>query len=286
MAVRLIAVDVDGTLLDGRAQLPEANRLAIEEALEQGLQVALVTGRSYPFARPIIEQLPPSLLLILSNGGVARHGDGTLYRRWLLPRAVARRVLDTTRKYRDDAALIFDREGPGQMVSESMDWDQVNRKGYYAKNRGLIVEQPRLEDALTEDPIQIMFNGSLQRMRELLAELTGGPHADEINAEVTEYGFRDFTLLDVMAAGCSKATALKTWAADLGITPQEIMAVGDNLNDLGMLELAGVPVVMGNAVQPLKERGWHITGTHDEAGLAKAIRSLALGRDAARTPRP
>ena len=280
MAVRLIAVDVDGTLLDGRGALPEANRLAIGEALEQGLKVALVTGRSYPFARPVIAQLPPSVLLILSNGGVARRGDGSLYRRWLLPREVARRVLEATPRYRDDAALIFDREGPGQMVSQGMDWDHSNRKGYYDKNRDLIVEEQRLEDALTEDPIQIMFNGSLERMRELLAELNSGPCAGEINPEVTEYGFRDFTLVDVMSAGCSKAIALRTWAADLGIAPEEIMAVGDNLNDQGMLELAGVPVVMGNAVQPLKERGWHITGTHDDAGLADAIRTLALGRKA------
>jgi Cof subfamily protein (haloacid dehalogenase superfamily) len=258
--------------------LPEANRLAIEEALERGLRVALVTGRSYPFARPIISQLPPSLMLILSNGGVAREADGSVYRRWLMPRTVARRVLGSTREYRDDAALIFDREGPGQMVSESMDWDHFNRKGYYAKNRGLIVEEPRLEDALTEDPIQIMFNGSVERMRALTAELTSSLHADEINVEVTEYGFRDFTLVDVMAAGCSKATALREWAGDLGITPQEIMAVGDNLNDMGMLEMAGLPVVMGNAVEPLKQRGWQMTGTHDEAGLASAIRSLVLDR--------
>ena len=137
-----------------------------------------------------------------------------------------------------------------------------------------LIPAPLQSRAIT--PIQIMLNGSLARMREATEELRSGPVASEINVEVTEYGFRDFTLVDVMAAGCSKAVALRTWAADLGITPEEIMAVGDNLNDLGMLEMAGTPVVMGNAVEPLKERGWHMTGTHDEAGLADAIRKLAL----------
>jgi Cof subfamily protein (haloacid dehalogenase superfamily) len=279
MFIRLIAVDVDGTLLDSRGRLPPENLAAIEAALDRGLHVALVTGRSYPFALPIIAQLPPSLLLILSNGAVAKNGDGSTYRRWLLPRAVAARVLELTPEFRHDAALIFDREGVGQIISEGMDWDHHNRKGYYDKNRRFILEQPRLEDALTEDPIQIMYNGSVGRMRELVAELQELPIRDAINPEVTEYEYRDFTLVDIMDAGCSKATALKFWAGDLGIAPSEIMAVGDNLNDLGMLELAGLPVVMGNAVQPLKERGWHVTGTHDEAGLADAIRTLALGAD-------
>jgi Cof subfamily protein (haloacid dehalogenase superfamily) len=279
MAIRLIAVDVDGTLLDSRSRLPEANRLALEEALERGIRVALVTGRSYPFALPIIRQLPSSLMLILSNGSVARHGDGRHYRRWPLPRRVARRVLESTRRFRNDAALIFDRDGPGQIVSETMDWDDANRKGYYDKNLEFIEVQPRLEQALREDPLQIMFNGTVARMRELVAELTELPVQDEINAEVTEYEHRDFTLVDILAAGCSKAAALGHWSEDLGIAPAEIMAVGDNLNDMGMLELAGLPVVMGNAVRPLLERGWYVTGSHDEAGLAQAIRELVLERD-------
>jgi len=276
MCVRLIAVDVDGTLLDSRGSVPEANRLAIEEALARGLHVALATGRSYPFARPIVSQLPSPLFLILSGGSVSRHGDGSPYSRRTLSRDVARRVLDFTREFRDDAALIFDRDGPGQIVSESMDWDAVNRKGYYAKNRRFIEQTPHLEQALTEDPLEIMFNGGFQRMRELMAKLAKFPGADEISAAVTEYEHRDFTLVDVLAAGCSKASALAEWAADLGVSPREIMAVGDNFNDVEMLELAGVPVVMGNAVESLHERGWHRTLTQDEAGLAAAIRSLAL----------
>jgi Cof subfamily protein (haloacid dehalogenase superfamily) len=279
MPVRLIAIDVDGTLLDSRGRVPEANRDAIEAALDRGLYVALVTGRSYPFARPIVEQLPSPLFLILSGGAVSRQGDGAPYSRRTLPRDVARRVLEFTRSFRDDAALIFDRDGRGQIVSESMDWDGVNRKGYYQRNRRFIEQAPRLEEALTEEPLEIMFNGGFLRMRELLSELSRFPGADEINPAVTEYEHRDFTLVDVLAAGCSKASALSEWAADLGVPHDEIMAVGDNFNDLAMLELAGVPVVMGNAVGPLFERGWHRTGTQDEAGLAAAIRSLALDHD-------
>ena len=91
---------------------------------------------------------------------------------------------------------------------------------------------------------------------------------------LTEYEPRDFSLLDVNCAGCTKGSALSRWAASLGVGRSEVMAVGDNLNDLAMLEFAGRPVVMGNAAPELRGRGFQETGTNDEGGLADAIRSL------------
>ena len=96
---------------------------------------------------------------------------------------------------------------------------------------------------------------------------------------ITEYELRDFSLVDVNAAGCSKGTTLARWAASRGLTRDEVMAVGDNLNDVEMLDFAGVAVVMGNATDALKSRGYHRTGTNDEDGLADAIRRHALNRE-------
>ena len=95
---------------------------------------------------------------------------------------------------------------------------------------------------------------------------------------ITEYEHRDFSLVDVNAAGCSKGTTLARWAASRGLTFGEIMAVGDNLNDVEMLDFAGTAVVMGNATDALKSRGYHLTGSNDEAGLAEAIRRYALSK--------
>ncbi len=157
--IRLIGVDVDGTLLDTRGQLPQENIDAIHDAVAAGIHVALVTGRSYPFARPIADPLPLSLTLIVSNGAVERGMDGSTFARRLLNREVARSVLRSTRPFRHAAALVFDRDADRQVIFETMDWEHPGRKAYWARNQSLIAQSVPLEDALVEDPIQVMFNG-------------------------------------------------------------------------------------------------------------------------------
>jgi hypothetical protein len=274
--IRLIGVDVDGTLLDSEGRLPDENRDAIAAAVEAGVHVALVTGRSYPFARPVANALPSSISLIVSNGAVERGMDGSTFARRLLDRRVARRVLHAMRVYRDAAALVFDRDADRQVVFETMDWDHPGRQKYWSRNNSHIARSVPLEDALTEDPIQVMFNGAVSRMRPvaaMLRQLTCGP----FSVLITEYVHRDFTLVDVTAPEATKGRALAWRAAQMGLTRDEVMAVGDNFNDLEMLEFAGMPVVMANSVDELKGRGWHVTGHQNEAGLAQAIERFILG---------
>src|SRR5689334_10824844 len=118
--------------------MPEENRRALDEVVARGVHVALVTGRSYPFARPVADPLPPAVTLIVSNGALARAMDGTTLARRLLPRDTADAVLQATRPYRHSAALIFDRQESRQFIFETMDWENPNRKGYWTRNQGLI----------------------------------------------------------------------------------------------------------------------------------------------------
>ena len=275
--IRLIGIDVDGTLLDSRGEMPPANREAIHEAVAAGIHVALVTGRSYPFARPVAEPLPSTITLIVSSGAVERTMDGSTLARRLLDRDVARAVLDATTPYRDAAALIFDRDAGRQFVYESMDWEHPGRRNYWSRNQSLLAHSSPLENELNEDPIQVMFNGGADAMR-ILSETLRRQAGDAFAVSLTEYVHRDFSLVDITAPTATKGRAL-TWRAEqMGLTRDEVMAVGDNFNDLEMLESAGLPVVMGNAVEELKQRGWHVTGHQDEAGLAEAIKRFALGR--------
>jgi len=256
--------------------MPDANRDAIHEAVAAGIHVALVTGRSYPFARPIANPLPAAITLIVSNGAIERSLDGETLARRLLDRDVARAVLEATQPFRDAAALIFDRDEERQVVFETMDWEQPNRKGYWSRNQSLIDRCVPLELALTEDPIQVMFNGAVEPMRALAASLEQTARAYAVS--LTEYERRDFSLIDITSPHATKGRALAWRAEQMGLTRDEVMAVGDNFNDLEMLMFAGVPVVMANAVDDLKTRGWHLTGDQDEAGLAQAIRRFALSR--------
>jgi hydroxymethylpyrimidine pyrophosphatase-like HAD family hydrolase len=119
-----------------------------------------------------------------------------------------------------------------------------------------------------------MFNGGVDTMRALYRALN--LEADGFAVSLTEYTHRDFSLIDVTAPGATKGRALAWRAAQLGIARDEVMAVGDNFNDLEMLEFAGLPVVMANSVEELKQRGWPITGDNENAGLAEAIRRFVF----------
>jgi len=274
--IRLIGIDVDGTLLDSQGVMPDENRLAIHDAVASGVHVALVTGRSYPFARPVADGLPSSISLIVSNGAVERSTDGGTFARRLLDRDVARAVLTATLPHRDNAALIFDRDVERQVIFETMDWEHPGRRRYWSRNHSHIAQSVPLEDALTEDPIQVMFNGSVEAMRPLADALRRRMMAESgartYSVLMTEYEHRDFSLVDVTAPEATKGRALAWRAEQLGLSPDDVMAIGDNFNDLEMLEFAGTPVVMGNAVNELKSRGWFVTGHQNEAGVAQAIR--------------
>jgi Cof subfamily protein (haloacid dehalogenase superfamily) len=278
--IRLLAIDIDGTLLNSRARLPDANRDAILGAHARGIEIALVTGRSVHFTMPVAKLLAIPLTLIVNNGAMVKDQTGATAMRHLLPREAARRVLADTVAYEDSVAIVFDRPGADderQIVFHRMDWSHPNRRGYYEKNKAYITaaEVP-LSDVLIEDPVQVMFNGGVKPMRELAAALRSMAIADQFRVAITEYELRDFSLIDVNAAGCSKGSTLERWAVTRGFTRDEVMAVGDNLNDVEMLDFAGIAVVMGNATDALKARGYRLTGTNDEGGLAAAIRALAL----------
>ena len=298
--IRLLALDIDGTLLDSNGQLPPANREAIARTIDAGVEVALATGRRYDFARFVFEQLPAPLTLILSNGAVVKMRDGETMMRRLLPREVARQVLAAVPRHRKEAAVTFDRPRDAQIVYESIDWEHPRHNRFFHANRPFLAEVSPLENCLTEDPVQVMFTGGCAEMRELFNELRSDAQADvgacgssgsklaavvnetadhRYSVALTEYEHRDFSLVDVLQAGCSKGAALADWARERGCARDEVMAVGDNLNDIQMLEFAGTAVVMGNASDAVKASGFRLTGSNDEDGLAAAIRALVLRPD-------
>jgi Cof subfamily protein (haloacid dehalogenase superfamily) len=274
--IRLLAIDIDGTLLDSKGRVPDAHRDAVAEASARGIEIAIATGRSFHFTRVIADALPVPLTLIVNNGAIVKDRDGATHLRHLLSAGAARTVLENTQAYEDSVAVVFDRPDERQIMFERMDWAHPNRRNYYEKNKAYIApaEGP-LASVLTEDPVQLMFNGHIAPMRDLVAALRALPEAALFSVSQTEYERRDFTMVDVNGAGCSKGSTLAKWAAARGMARSEVMAVGDNLNDAEMFDFAGTAIVMGNAADVVK-RGRLVTGTNDEGGLADAIRRYVL----------
>ena len=155
--VRLIAIDIDGTLIDGAGHLPDANRAAIRDAIAKGVEVVLATGRSFHHAQPVARKLNANVTLIVSNGALVKTADGDTLAARLLPRQLARDLILLTRPVRQGAALIFDRSDAGQYVWERIDWSHPQRAWYFERNHIYMTDAPDLEAALDAEPVQVAF---------------------------------------------------------------------------------------------------------------------------------
>jgi Cof subfamily protein (haloacid dehalogenase superfamily) len=276
MPIKLIALDIDGTLLNSRWEVSPANRAAIAEATRRGIEVALVTGRRYDFALPVVQQIESPLTMIVNNGAMVRSRDGSTLLRHLLPRDTALRVLQATAPWRTCTSVVFDRPKAKQVMVEKIDVEDGIRGMYYRRNLEFLGESAPLENCLTEDPIQVMYAGPISPIREAEALLRSVHFSAEFALAVTVYEDKDFSMIDVIHPAITKGATLSEWAALRGIPGAAILAIGDNHNDLEMLSFAGIPVVMSNGVAELKARGWHVTRSNDEDGVAAAIWQFAL----------
>jgi hypothetical protein len=215
--------------------------------------------------------------MIVNNGALVKSSAGDTQFVHLLPRAIAARVLDEGAAFRDLASVCFNRTRENQVIYERIDWEDPLRRGYFERNREYLAEMSPLQDCLTEDPIQVMFTGYANQVREVESFLSRLPFASEYSLAITIYDQRDFGLVDVIAAGCSKGATLAEWVRRRGWSREDVMAIGDNLNDMEMLQFAGLPVVMGNSVPELKTLGWRETLTNEQGGVAAAIELYAFG---------
>ena len=174
-------------------------------------------------------------------------------------------------EFRGNTVLTFDKETKGAIVLEHLAELGPSIRRWLEKNMEYIEFVIPIEDALVSDPVQAMFCGTMSRMSQALRALEGAGMDGSVTVLRTEYPARDLSMIDVLGAGCSKGHALKRWAAHRGYRREEVMAIGDNHNDVEMLEFAGHPVIMGNACAELRGRGWTVTRGNDACGIAAAV---------------
>jgi hypothetical protein len=276
--IRLLGVDIDGTLLNPEFQISPADMAALRRADAEGVEVVVVTGRRHTFALPIVQQLGFDLWIISSNGAITRSLAGETFHRDLLPVDTCRRLCLHMQEFRGNTVLTFDTEAKGAIVLEHMDQLNASIQRWLEKNLQFIDFVVPIEDSLTSDPVQAMFCGPIPRMQQALAALAASNLDNDITVLRTEYEARDLSIVDVLNQGCSKGHALERWAGYRGIPRKEVMAIGDNYNDIEMLAFAGVPFIMGNAAPELRRDGWTVTLSNDQNGVAAAIeRVLGVG---------
>jgi hydroxymethylpyrimidine pyrophosphatase-like HAD family hydrolase len=250
--------------------------------------------------------------LISSNGAVVRTIGARLLQRTLLEQETAKWLVGHMDEFRRSLLITFDRvqndgdDVRGALVVEEMEELTSSISRWMAANDPYIERVIPMEDALgREGLIQMMLCGTIDRMREAEAKLLGDPKVlgvgleplrrSEVRRETaeemppaaalhrTEYPERNLSIVDLLPAGCSKGSAVLGLAGSRGIAREEILAIGDNWNDVSMLEAAGSAVLMANAPEDLKDaglaRGWVMGAHHAEDGVAIAVEA-ALAAEA------
>jgi len=270
----LVAIDIDGTLLDPHFQITARNLSALRAAHAAGVEILLATGRRHDYALPVAQQMGIPVGMISSNGALVRSSTGeTLYTN-RLPAKTAAKLIQYMDDFRGHAVLTFDRQGQDALVLERFEELNQSISRWLEMNSQFIQYISPLESALNEDPIQAMYCGRVARMEEAQQRLSQADFLEEITILKTQDDHRDLCILDVLNRECNKGHALRRWAEHHTIPQDQIMAIGDNYNDLEMLEFAGVPVVMGNASEDMKQNGWKVTATNAESGVAVVLEEL------------
>jgi Cof subfamily protein (haloacid dehalogenase superfamily) len=281
--VKLIAIDIDGTLLPtGGTIISERNRQALRQAESAGVEIVIATGRRQAYAAPLIEPmgLKPETVLITSNGTVTRTLAGERMERALLPVETARELCGALRQFGGTTVFTFDRDGRGELVIESLEQLHLRIALWVEANREWLEEIRPLERAFDagEAPVQGMICGTVEEMNRAEAWLAASPYAEKIEMHQTQYPARNLSILDILPPGYSKGLALEKLARRRGLRREETMAIGDNYNDLEMLKFSGHPVLMGNATAELlasgRDLGWRVAPTNDHDGVAQIVEDV------------
>lgn len=284
MGYKLIALDVDGTILTSRRTIAEPTRRAVQRAMREGLRVTLATGRAFPSALSIARQLGLAGTPLVTHDGayVADPVTGAVLHHDPIPVQLAAQAAGELQEAGLTVSVLY----PDLLVSNTrvrnLSWRLLHPR--YWSLVGLLVKEAMVYRHLYggdlgeyvkrrgDDPPKFYVEGSAGSIRRayetLSARFDGALRFTPAGSEAME----------VTAAGVSKATGLQALSAALGIDPSEVVGIGDNYNDAEMIRTAGLGVAMGNAPEPVRSLARVVTRTNDEHGVAYAIEQYVLDR--------
>ena len=274
MDIRLILLDLDGTLLDSQKRLPEANRAALAAAAEKGVQIVPASGRLWSGMPQAVRELPFVRYAVGANGAqVYDAAEDRVIRRAEIPLDLADRVYD----YLDTLPVIYDCYVDGAGFQDSRHYALIDRfitdpaVNAMAKSIRRPVEDFRgFIDRLGKplQKIQMFFMDQDRRVREMETLAAMFPSLTVVSSITNNIEMNDLAAV--------KGEALRFLCRHLGIDPENTMAFGDMMNDLTMIEAAGLGVAMGNADPELKAAADYVTDTNDDCGVARAVEKFIL----------
>ena len=278
MDIRLVAMDLDGTLLDQDKRISEENRRALRACEARGIKMVFASGRSFESLRRMALEVGLSSPIISANGArVDGSPNGPMLKDYPFDPSLARIVYDIL----SESGMYFIIYTDGRLY-------KCNAAAGGGADRGLNaakwneMKEPSLIDVV-DDPVRTVREG-LDRVHKFVVFSLDASRIEALRdllARTTPASLSSswFDNVEVLRPGAGKGTALTDLARSLGIKRQQVMAFGDNLNDMDMLTSAGVPVAMENAIEPLKAVARHIAPHHSESGVGRMLQALVLNGD-------
>ena len=276
MRYRLLALDVDGTLLDPAGELRPTVRDAVIAVQQRGLRVVLCTGRRFRTALPLAQALQLDGPIVVHNGALVKDAtSGQTLQRQYMSAAMYHQAQLLLRQLSTPMAYIDAFHENVDIITEPMERAHPFQQEYLQDN----LAHCRIVDAVDTPPahgvvlMSIMADGqSLQALRLAVEQTLGSQGRVHLLLNKNYQGH----ILEVLQAGVSKWQGLQYVASQQGIAPEEIMAVGDDHNDLDMIRYAGLGIAMGNAVAEVLEAADVVTGSNAEDGLVQALARFVL----------
>lgn len=284
--IKLLALDLDGTLLNSRGEISHENKTAIRKAEEMGVLVTIATGRRFRDARPVALQAEFNAPIITHNGALTKFAE-TLetISVSLIPNETLHEILRVGREFGADAMMSCDPNGKGVLLYDTIHEENKPLQNYINWSKTLHGDEAEeaihhvesLQNIVDDyETVHVSFSGTCEPMAELTDFLQTELHTSA-NVLTTIYPHLDFTLIDILPSDASKGFAVEKYAIMNKLKAENVMVIGDNFNDLEMLEYAGTPVVMGNASPELLENeNFETTLSNDESGVALAIERFIL----------
>jgi Cof subfamily protein (haloacid dehalogenase superfamily) len=278
MPYRLLALDVDGTLLDPAGALRPAVQQAIAAVQQCGLRVILCTGRRFRTARPLAQQLRLSEPLIVHNGALVKDPvSGDTLHQCCVPPDVYAPALALLRQVGAPLVYVDAFHAQIDILTEAIELAHPFQRAYLQDH---LAHCRMVRDIATPPPYGVVMLGimadetSLRALRPQIERTLGEQARSHMLINKNYQGH----LLEILHPAVSKWEALRQLAARVGIAPQDIMAVGDDENDVEMIRHAGLGIAMGNASHTVQAAADYVTGSNADDGLVQALDRFVLQR--------
>ena len=262
--IGLLCIDIDGTLLDSSKELPRENVEAVHYALEKGVIVAIASGRSVAGIEPLFSQLGIERNGVCLNGGLIL--SERIIQKTIMEEELVMKIIGQAERYNSQIFLstaelnLTNREMSGE-VKELVEKGSLRSDYLYCQDFNELRTQAHIyRDEIIKVAIKEIDEDNYGLLKQSLIEM-----------DLFHVAKSDTFFVDINPRGEHKGNGVAALARHLSIPMENVMCIGDNENDLEMIELAGVGVAMGNAVEPVKKAAVYVTGDHDHAGVAEAI---------------